>query len=717
MATLENIRRRGPLVALIIGFALLAFILGDFLNSGGTILSGNQFRIAEINGEEIDYREYEQQVLETIDNYQRSYNLQNITEEQRQRIREMVWDNMVQTLLLEGEYQAIGLGVSSDELFDLIQGKSVDPMVFREPAFANPETGVFDPARVVYFYKNMDQDESGETRKYLLNLEKQVKDNRKIRKYLSLIEKGLYYPTPLVENEFRNRNYMVDFDYIRKTYIEIPDTAVTITQSDLEKYYKEHKSEYKQEKSRDIVYVTFDIIPSAKDTLFAQTWINRIVDEFKTTEDNKQFINFNSDVPFNPAHLKKGDIENAVLDSFAFTSDTGKIYGPYFEGGSYKLAKLLKVKNLPDSIEAKHILIAINGTSIPDMTKAKLVADSLKQVISKGVDFAAVAKEFSADKQSLEDGGKLGWVAEGQNVNQMPLQPYDELVDKNLNEIVFIEKNYGVHMLVKTGATAIQKKVQLGIIERKIVASTETYQKIYAQATRFAGENRNLKKFEESITQSGMIKRTAPGLTENGTFISGLETPRQLIRWAFNAKIGDVSEVFELGKRYVVGALVEIKDKGTAPLKQVEEMVRLAVLRDKKAEMLINEFKKYLPSDLPGLAQKLDTEIGEAKNVSFSAFQIPGMGYEPVVIANVVTVDKNKVTGPLKGENGVYMVNVKIITPAMSTENMDLTADKLRLLQDLQNRIYPNPNFGGTGQVIGALLESADIKDERSKFY
>jgi peptidyl-prolyl cis-trans isomerase D len=146
-------------------------------------------------------------------------------------------------------------------------------------------------------------------------------------------------------------------------------------------------------------------------------------------------------------------------------------------------------------------------------------------------------------------------------------------------------------------------------------------------------------------------------------------------------------------------------------------MVRLAVLRDKKAEMLINEFKKYLPSDLPGLAQKLDTEIGEAKNVSFSAFQIPGMGYEPVVIANVVTVDKNKVTGPLKGENGVYMVNVKIITPSMSTENMDLTADKLRLLQDLQNRIYPNPNFGGTGQVIGALLESADIKDERSKFY
>ena len=281
MATLENIRKRGPLVAIIIGFALLAFILGDFLNSGGTILSGNQFRIAEINGEEIDYRDYEQQVFETTENFQRNNNLQSVTDEQRQRIREIVWDNMIQNLLLEGEYDAIGLGVSSDELFDLIQGKSVDQMVYREQAFANPETGMFDPARVVYFYKNMDQDKSGETKKYLLNLEKQVKENRIIRKYLSLIEKGLSYPMPLVENEFKDRNYMVDFEYVGKNYTEIPDTIIKIDQSDLEKYYKEHKDEYKQETSRDIAYVTFDVLPSQKDTLLQKNGLIKLLMSLK----------------------------------------------------------------------------------------------------------------------------------------------------------------------------------------------------------------------------------------------------------------------------------------------------------------------------------------------------------------------------------------------------------------------------------------------------
>jgi peptidyl-prolyl cis-trans isomerase D len=717
MATLESIRKRGPLVAIIIGFALLAFILGDFLNSGGTILSGNQFRIAEINGEEIDYRDYEQQVLETTENFQKNNNLQSVTDEQRQRIREIVWDNMIQNLLLEGEYDAIGLSVSSDELFDLIQGKSVDQMVYREQAFANPETGMFDPARVVYFYKNMDQDKSGETKKYLLNLEKQVKENRLIRKYLSLVEKGLSYPMPLVENEFKDRNYMVDFEYVGKNYTEIPDSTIKIDQADLEKYYKEHKNEYKQETSRDIAYVTFDVLPSQKDTIFAKRWIDKIVDEFKATIDNKQFINFNSDIPFDPTHLKKGEIENPELDSFAFSADTGKVFGPYFERGAYKLAKLISIKNIPDSIEAKHILIVVDGKAIPDIDRAKHVADSLKTAVEGGLDFATVAKEYSADKSSLEDGGKLGWTTEGQNVNQMPLQPYDELIDKRTNEIVVVEKNYGVHLLVKTASDEISRKVQLGILERKIVPSTETYQKTYSLASKFAGENRNYKKFEEAISKEGLVKKEAPGLTENGSQISGLESPRQLIRWAYKAKIGDISEVFELGNRYVIGALIDIKDKGIAPLKQVEEMVKLMVLRDKKAEIMTGQFSELLPADLTGLSQKLKTNVREAKNVSFTSFTIPGLGYEPVVIATVVTNEKGKISQPIKGENGVYIVNVKTITPSMATDKMDLSADKNRLIMDLQGRIYPNPNFGGTGQVIGALKESADIKDLRSKFY
>jgi len=434
-------------------------------------------------------------------------------------------------------------------------------------------------------------------------------------------------------------------------------------------------------------------------------------------ENSIQYINFNSDVPFSPSFQKKGDIEYPMLDSFAFTSDTGKVFGPYFDGGSFKVAKLLEVKNLPDSIEAKHILIAINGKSIPDMTKAKLVADSLKGVIEAGGDFAALAKEFSADTKSLDEGGNLGKVVYGQYVNQMPLQPFNELMDKNLNQVVTVEKNYGIHLLVKTSSGETTKKVQVGIVERKIVASTETYQKSYSLASKFAGDNRDIKKFNESLSKSGYIRRVAPGLTENLSFIPGLESPRPLVRWAFNAKIGDVSEVFELGKRYVVATLEDIKDKGIAPLKQVENIVRQEVIKEKKGETLVGVFNKNSSSDISALAQKLNAQVQEAKNVSFSTIQIPAVGYEPKVIATAVTSEKGKLSAPIAGNNGVYVLNVKIVTAATDTKGVDLTLDKTKLTDDLRNRIYPNQNFGGSGQVINALKESAKIEDHRIKFF
>lgn len=716
MATLENIRKRGPLVAAVIGIALLAFILGDLFNSGGGLFSGDRFRIAEVNGENIDYRDYENQVQSAIENYKNSG--RTLTDSERDQVREMVWDNMVQGILLENEYQAIGVAVSSDELFDLMQGRNVDPMIARDPAFANPQTGQFDPSRVVSFYKNRGDGEQGrQIEAYLLNLEERVTENRMIRKYLNLVEKGLYIPIPQVENDFKSRNYLVDFDYVGKMYTQVPDSSVVISEDDLKKYYKEHKDEYDQKTSRDLVYVTFDVLPSSKDTAHTFDWVQKSIAEFKSTQDDKQFINFNSDESFDPKHYKQGEISNTEIDSFLFSAEVGDITGPYFEGGSYKLAKLIETKDLPDSLEAKHILIAINGQSIPDATKAKLVADSLKTVIENGVDFATVAKEYSADQQSMEEGGVLGWVTEGQQVNRMPIDFFSELIDKNQNEIVVLEQNYGVHLLMKTGQGEKFKKVQVGILERKIVPSTETYKKTYAKASKFAGENRSLEKFNETVAKEGLIKRSAPGLTENGTYIPGLETPRQLIRWAYNNKIGDVSEVFELGKRYVIGSLVDIKKEGIAPLKQVENQVRLAVMKEKKAEVLLKQLNDTKSSDLNSWAQKLNTEVKEAKNISFSSFQVPGMGFEPAVIAKAVTIEKGQITEPIKGESGVYAISVKIITPSMSTENVDLNVDRTRLLQGLKQRIYPNPQFGGTGEVIRSLVESAEIKDERSKFY
>ncbi len=717
MATLENIRKRGPLVAAVIGFALLAFILGDVVNSGSSLFSGDRFTIAEVDGEKVDYRDYEQKVQTTIENYKNNYGMASLSESQRMRIRDMVWDNMIQTMLLEKEYEELGINVSSDELFDLMQGQNVDPMVARDRAFANPQTGKFDPSRVVYFYKNRKEDPSGQTEAYLLNLEDQVTKNRKVRKLLSLTEKSLYVPKLIAELDHKDRNYLVDFNYIGKTYNEVSDSSVSVSSSDLQKYYDKHKKDYEQKASRDVVYVTFDVLPSAKDSLNTLNWIRKSKNDFKIAADNKQFVNFNSDESFNDKHFKKGELSNADVDSFMFAAEKNAIYGPYYEAGAYKLAKLIDRKEIPDSIKAKGILIAINGKSIPDFKRAKQVADSLTTAIENGVSFANVAKEYSADKQSIDNGGELGWLTEGQNVNGIPISPYNELVNKPLNKIIKVEKNFGVYLLEKTGEGAKVNKVQCAILERKVKPSTETYKKMYAQASKFAGENRNLKKFNKSISEQALVKKSAPGLSKNANFIPGLESPRQLVRWAYDSKVGNVSQVFDMGDKYVIGALTAINKEGIAPLKQVENIVKTAVLKEKKAEVLLKEFNAKKADNLANWGQKLNTGVKEAKNISFSSFQVSGLGYAPYVISNAVTIDKNTLSAPIKDENGVYAIDVTVITPALGTENLDLSADRKRLTQMLRQRIYPNPQFGGTGELIGSLVKMADIQDERAKFF
>ncbi len=705
MATLENIRKRGPLVAIIIGFAMLAFILGDFLRSGNNILSGNRFRIAQVDDVDIDYRDYEQRVKQATEQFKQQYQTNSIDDRQREEIRRQVWEGMIQEIILQNQFDEIGLQVSADELFDMVQGRNVDPLIQQIPAFRNPQTGMFDPALVIYFLKNMDKDPNSKAA--WLNIENQIKQKRLSNKYITLILKGLYITKHQAETAFKERNYLVDFNYVAKRYSEVSDSSISISDNDLKAYYKEHKKDFEQEASRDIAYVTFDVIPSKTDTAYTLEWIKKAKPEFEAEENIKQYVNFNSDIPFNEKHYKKGEIASFELDSFMFSNEINAVYGPYLEDGAYKLARITEKKDMPDSISVKHILIQINGKDIPDIEKAKAVADSLKNAIENGANWDEVVKNFSADNTTLDKGGDLGEFAEGQRA--FGIFPYKELLDEEKGQIKTVETQYGVHLLVKTGETERVPKVQVAILARNIVPSSETYQNIYAQASKFAGENRKLKDFDKAIQENKLLKKVAPRLSENETFIAGLTSPRPMIRWAFSAELGDVSQVYELGNRYVVAAVTAIREKGIAPFEQVKEEVRFFVAKEKKAEYLQKELAKLMPTDLNTAANKLNTEVGEAKNVSFSSNQIEGIGFEPVLIARAVGSEKNKVEGPVKGNNAAYLYEVTIITSATDVGKVDLTPEINKLQSDMQQRaIY---------QVINALKESTDIVDERSKFY
>lgn len=705
MATLENIRRKGPLVAIIIGFAMLAFILGDFLNSGANLFSGDRFRIAQVDDVSVDYRDYEQRVKSATEQFKQQYQTSSIDDRQREEIRRQVWEGMIQEIILQEEFDQLGLEVSADELFDMVQGRNVDPMIQQIPAFRNPQTGMFDPAMVIYFLKNMDKDPNSKAA--WLNIEDQIKQKRLSSKYINLIIKGLYVTKAQAEAAYKERNYLVDFNYLAKRYSEVSDSSIAISESDLQAYYDEHKDDFKQEASRDIAYVTFDVIPSATDTAYTLDWIQKAKPEFEVEENIKQYVNFNSDIPFDEKHYKKGEIANFELDSFMFSNEVGAVYGPYFEDGAYKLARIVEKKDMPDSIGAKHILIQINGQEIPDIERAKAIADSLKTLIEKGADFAKLAKNYSSDQASTEKGGDIGMFAEGQRA--FGIFPYKELFNEKMNTVKAVETQYGVHLLVKTKQTELVPKVQVAILVRNIVPSSDTYQSIYAEASKFAGENHNIKDFNKAIQEKGLLKKVAPRLAENETFIAGLTSPRQMIRWAYSAELGDVSQVYEFGNRYVVAVLTAIREKGTAPFEQVKEEIRFFVAKEKKAEYLKTELAKLMPTDLNTAATKLNTTIGEARNVSFSSNQIEGLGFEPVLIAEAVSTEKNKVSGPVKGNNGVYLYEVTVITSAINLDKVDLKPEINKLQSDLQQR--------AVFQIVNALKESSEITDERSKFY
>ncbi|RLD80495.1 MAG: peptidylprolyl isomerase [Bacteroidetes bacterium] len=709
MATLENIRKRGPLVAIIIGFALLAFILGDLLNSGSNLFGGDRFSIAQIDDVTVDYREYEQRVLEATERYKLQRGIRSVDDREREEIKRQVWEELVDGIILNTQFEEIGLTVSSDELFDLVQGKNIDSEIMQIPAFQNQQTGIFDPSLVVYFLKSMEKDESGQSKTQWLALESQINKKRLSSKYINLVLKGMYVTKSQSVTSFKERNYLVDFNYVAKKYSEVSDSSITVTNKDIKTYYKDHENDFEQEASRDIAYVTFDIFPSKKDSAYALDWINKSISDFKTVEDNKQFVNFNSDVPFIDQHFKKGELTNLELDSLLFIAEINDIVGPYYEDGSYKLAKLIEIKDMPDSIKARHILIQPDGKKILDLNQAKEVADSLKNLIINGADFAELVKNFSTDQTTLEKAGELGWFEETEQALPFAVFPYKELEAEKTNDFKIVETNYGIHLIAKTDQGESFKKVQAAILERKVVPSSETYQMIYAEASKFAGENREYNTFEESLGQLSLIKKVAPGLTKNETFVSGLQSPREMIRWAFKAEKGEVSQVFEFGNRYVVAALTTIREKGTAPLEQVQEEIKIYVSKDKKAEYLISEMSKLSAGDLNSIASKLNVNVEEARNVSFSSFSIPGLGFEPAVIAEAVNSEKNKIAGPIKGENGVFLIEVSIITPAMEVAEVDLKPEIKRLAGDLRNRaIY---------QVINALKESTEIVDERSKFY
>ncbi len=702
MAIIQTIRNRaGVLIAVVIGLALLAFILNDLIYSNQLFNSGPTTDVAEINGQTISIKEYELLVDELTQTYLRNTQQETVPDEAiSQQIREQAWDMLVTNYVLANNLPNLGFVVHPDELQDMIVGSNIDPQVSQIPIFKNQQTGMFDPNLVRQFIANMDKDPSGNARLSWVAFERELEHQKKLRKYYTAVKKGMYITSVEAKAYAEESATQNDVQLILKRYTELSDSLVTYTDEDLQKYYEEHLYLFEQEASRDIEYVVFEVKPSPADMNSLQQKMNEIKERFETAENVEEFINKNSDVPYTEQYFNKGEL-SPIIDSIMFVSQPGFIYGPYIDGENYFIAKLISFKNLPDSVHARHILISPNEKRTKD--EAKKLADSLKTLLEKKADFAALAKQYSDDPGSAQEGGDLKWFKRG-----VMVKPFEKAAfEAKKGEFVVVETQFGYHIIETLEKSKESKKAEVAFVQWKIEPSSATYQMVQNKAYQFAGLNNTAEKFDNAITKEGFNKRIASGLRTTDRTIAGFDNAREIIRWAFKAKKGDVSQPFEFPDKFVVAKLVEAREKGYAPLEQVKEQVKNSVIKEKKAEKFIQEFKQHLAlGNIQSIAGKINLPVMDATAITFSSFSIPGVGIEPKVIASSAVMPLNKISVPIKGNNGVFVINV---TQRNKQSEMDIKQAQFQLMYDIQTRV--------DYQAFEALKKLANITDNRILFY
>lgn len=690
MAVIGKIREKSALLLIIIGVAMLAFILGDLFQSGQSFFGGDN-SVGEIGEDKISAIDFNNQYEMAISRWE----LQNKTtanEQVRESLLEQVWNDIIREKVVVTQINELGLAVSPQELFDMIQGNEPHPQV--KQAFSNPQTGEFNPAQVLQFLKSLETMPVENKNQWLL-FEDGIQKERISTKYFNLIKKGFYAPQAFAKRVYNEQSEKRNIKFVAKRFFTVPDSTITVTDAEKMAYYKEHKNEYKQDASRTIEYVKFDVTPSTIDIEEAKKWMMEAVEEFKSSTNDSAYVMFNSDVPFDANYYTKDNMPY-VQDSNFFNVEVGTVSELFEEDNSFVLAKLTGSKLVPDSVKARHILLKV---AQPGDSTAYFKLDSIKNVIQKGGKFDELAKSMSEDVGSAIEGGDLGWFREGQMVPEFN----DACFNGKKGDLTIVQTQFGFHLIEITAQGDKVKKIQVAKLYRSIDPSNATFDEIFAKASAFYSENSSSESFTKATEEGDFMKRIAEVKASDKT-IAGLDSPRELIRWAYKNEKGEVSAPFQFGQSFVVAHLAEVKEEGIAPIEQVEIQVELGAKKMKKVEMFKKEMSGF--KSLEELAVKIGGQVESTADVTFSSFSVPFLGNEPRIIGVIPTLQKGQMSVPVEGKAGVYVVYIEEVVNAPETK--DFAPYKVQLEQ-----MYSN----NANQAYEALKNKFGVKDERYKFY
>lgn len=712
MATLEKIRSKAGLLVLVVGLALFAFIIGDFLNSGSTYFRQTQERVGEINGEVISIHDYQARVDEMTEMYKMQTGSTSLPEEYLTQIRQSVFDAMVQDIVLGEETEKIGMEVSPEELFDMVQGENISPMIQQMQMFVNPQTGAFDKAALLNFLKTIDTENIAsypadqqaqllQARQFWMFWEKNIKRQRLEQKYTTLLSKAVSANKLDAKDAFDASAVSSDMVYAMQSYSTIPDSTIQVSKSEIEKLYNQRKELFKQKESKVIKYISVDIRPSQEDYDNASAEIEALKKELATTTRVADLVAENSEIPYMDAFFSENALD-PEMKQFVKTAAVGDIYGPVFENDKYRMFKLVDKTVAPDSVNVSHIMLANTG----DEAAVQAKADSLLTVLKDGGDFAALAKEFSVD-QAAERGGELGWFTEATALRGVNEDFKNTVFSTAVNGYAIVKSAYGTHIVKVTDKTANVDKYKVADIDMTVSPSTKTYGNIYNELNQFISKNRDIDKLDDAAKEAGYNLLSNVTVTANDQVLGTIRNSRPVIRWAFQNGKGSISEIFECDNKFVIAAVQGTLPEGYRSLESVTPMLRSELVAQKKGEQISQALAAKNLTSVDAYAQAMGASVDSVKFVSFSTRRIAGIGVEPKLNAMVSLAQKGQVSAPVAGNNGVYVFD--IYAQNKESKTYDEAAEMKAL--DASNM------YRFSIQAIQSLVNKADVEDNRIRFY
>jgi peptidyl-prolyl cis-trans isomerase D len=693
MAVITKIRNKyAKFAGGIIALALVGFILMDAASGGLRDLFGNDQSIAKVNGVEIDAKEYSQRVKDYEILYAYGQQGQPVDDNTRAQINAEALRDLVNEKLIRKECEKLGIMSTKEEEKELIYGGNPDPIVQQYQPFKNPNTGMFDPQYVKAFEQQIDQyDPSGKSREQWETIKAYILRTNLIKKYNAAVSKSLYAPAFILTQQKKEGNVFAKINYVKIPYATVDDKQVTVSDQEIKDYMKAHESQYTiNEASRSIEYVAFDVIPTTEDTLRTMETFNNVKNEFATATDVENIVNRNSDEQYNGVYINKSSLMSMYADSI-FSLPVNAVFGPYYENGSYKLTKVLDRKSMPDSVKCRHILVktAQQGQPTNTDTAAKQKLDSAIAAIKSGAPFADVVAKYSEDEGSKNTAGEYTFTLQ-QKVT-ISKEFGDFIFDGKPGETktVKVENSQyaGYHYIEILDQKGIQPSLKIATISKALYAGENTESAVYAKATEFAGKNADKKAFDNAIKAGNLNKRVGENIKEYDFTINGIGPSREIVRWIYESKVGDVSSVFQLDGRYVVAKVSSIQEPGLMALDaNIRQSIEPVVRAKKKGEIIASKYKGMTTLDAIAGASGQQVQVLDSFNSTMQ--YIMNLGYEPKVVGYSFYdgFKANTMSPAIKGVDGVFFTTLvsRGEAPVKTDPSMDIQR-KLMMESNMRN--------------------------------